>query len=214
MGWVAQAASLSVPSGKGSVARNTQTLGSRAVEVSPHEVVVVGGPQLIRFELSGCDFGLSDARYHHRFVRHLQISRRFGLGTARLDLITDPRLGMIAPRAARLLDLTEATAIITAAQLATVTRWLDGNRRLLGLSISDLARLSSVASVVFAVAIGERAADLTTQMSWERGLPLRSSPFTNSRALLSPFEQQAAHSERAHLALMAALAHMGRHQQH
>ncbi len=208
MGWVAQAASLSVPSGKGS--GSTQTLGSRVVEVSPHEVVVVGGPQLIRFELNGCDFGLSDARYHHRFVRHLQISRRFGLGIARLDLITDPRLGMIAPRAARLPDLAEATAMISEAQLATVTRWLDGGRRLLGLSIIDLAKLSSVASVVFAVVIGERAADLATQMSWERGLPLRSSPVSNSRALLSPFEQQAAHSERAHLALMAALAHMGR----
>ena len=115
---------------------------------------------------------------------------------------------MIAPRAARLCEVGEPTAIVSDAQLVTVERWLLGGRRLLGMCLSDLAMLSSVASVPFAVMIGERAANLATRMSWQSGLPLRSSPYRDGRRLLEPFEALAQQSERANLALMAALAHM------
>ncbi len=179
--------------------------GVAVVEVSPSELIVVGGSKLVRVDLTACYHETRDARCRHRFVRHLGISSP----DDRVDLVTDPRLGSIAPRAARLPEVADPTAILSPTHMLGLIGWLDGGRRLIGQSLDELARLSCVASVAFAISIGERAADLATQMTWERGSPMRSSPVTDSRRLLEPFEAHAHSSERANLALMAALSRIG-----
>jgi hypothetical protein len=107
-------------------------------------------------------------------------------------------------------EIESATAVIEPVLLPVLDGWLISGRRLVGHTLRELALLSRLASTSFAIAIGERAADLATQMTWERGSPQRSSALTDIRDLLVPFEEQAAVSERANLALMAALARVGR----
>lgn len=179
-----------------------------AVEISVRELVVVGAGVVRRFPLAGCTYELRDARCANRFVRHLAITGAGGGDTA--HLITPPEIGAIAPRAARLPELGEPTAVIDPELMDPLLGWLDNGRRLMGHTLGELAMLSRLASAGFAIAIGERAADLAAQMTWERGSPLRSSAVNGTRDLLAPFDQQAQVSERANLALMAALARAGR----
>lgn len=176
------------------------------VEVSPRELVVVGGGVLDRYSLDGCTWELRDARCSHRFVRHLELDTLDG----RIDLITPPEIGAIAPRAARLPEMNEPTAVIAGELMVVLVEWLGNRRRLIGHTVLELALLSRLASTSYAIAIGERAADLITQMTWERGSPLRSSAVSGDHQLLAPFEIQATISDRANLALMAALARAGR----
>lgn len=179
---------------------------SPAVEISPHELVVVGNGVLIRFGLAGCAAEVRDARCLNRFVRHLALRRDPEV----IHIITPPALGTIAPRAAGLPEINEMTAVLVPEELLILIEWLSGGRRLAGHTFEELALLSRIASAAFAIAIGEHAADLATRMTWERGSPLRSSAVTDARSLLEPFEEQAMRSERANLALMAALARMAR----
>lgn len=180
-----------------------------AVEISPRELVVVGGGLLRRYSFSGCAYELRDARCSNRFVRHLAIVEDGGEGET-AHLITPPELGAIAPRAARLPEMHEPTAVIEPELMVALVDWLANGRRLVGHTVSELALLSRLASAGFAIAIGERAADLAAQMTWERSSPLRSSAVNGARDLLSPFDEQAQVSDRANLALMAALARAGR----
>jgi hypothetical protein len=132
-------------------------------------------------------------------------------------LIGGPLVGEIDPSPKAILiggplvgEIESATAVIEPVLLPVLDGWLISGRRLVGHTLRELALLSRLASTSFAIAIGERAADLATQMTWERGSPQRSSALTDIRDLLVPFEEQAAVSERANLALMAALARVGR----
>lgn len=193
------------------------------IEVSVSDLVVVGGAALIRMPLGGCSHQVRDARCLNRFVRHMRLTR----GRQIIDLVTPPGRGAIAPRAAKLPEIDpspkanlvggplvgeieSATAVIEPVLLPVLDGWLISGRRLVGHTLRELALLSRLASTSFAIAIGERAADLATQMTWERGSPQRSSAILDIRDLLVPFEEQAAVSERANLALMAALARVGR----
>lgn len=174
-----------------------------AVEVSPRELVVVGNGAISRFSLIDCAHELLDARCVNRFVRHLAI--RCADGEV-VNLITPPEIGAIAPRAARLPEMGDPTAVIDPELMNPLDIWLRNGRRMVGHTIDELALLSRLASAGFAIAIGERAADLATRMTWERSSPLRSSAVNVARDLLSPFDLQAQVSDRANLALMAALA--------
>ena len=176
------------------------------IEVSVSDLVVVGGAALIRMPLGRCSHQVRDARCLNRFVRHMRLTR----GRQIIDLVTPPGRGAIAPRAAKLPEIESATAVIEPVLLPVLDGWLTAGRRLVGHTLLELALLSRLASTSFAIAIGERAADLATQMTWERGSPQRSSAIMGIRDLLVPFEEQAAVSERANLALMAALARVGR----
>jgi hypothetical protein len=176
------------------------------VEVSPRELVVVGNGVVERYSLMDCRYELRDARCSNRFVRHLAIDGADGV----IDLITPPEIGAIAPRAARLPEMLEPTAVIAGELMVVLVDWLDNRRRLIGHTVVELALLSRLASASYAIAIGERAADLIAGMTWEVGSPLRSSAAGGRHQLLAPFEIQATVSDRANLALMAALARAGR----
>ena len=179
-----------------------------AVEISPRELVVVGGGVVRRFSLTDCTHELRDARSCNRFVRHLAIT--CAATDDVVHLITPPQFGAIAPRAARLPELQDPTAVIEPELMPALDGWLRSGRRLVGHTLGELALLSRLASAGFAIAIGERAADLAALMTWERGSPLRSSAVNGARDLLAPFDEQAQISDRANLALMAALARAGR----
>jgi hypothetical protein len=180
--------------------------GGPVIEVSVSDLVVVGGAVLTRMPLGHCSHQVRDARCLNRFVRHMRLTR----GRQIIDLVTPPGRGAIAPRAANLPEIESATAVIEPLLLPVLDGWLAAGRRLVGHTLLELALLSRLASTSFAIVIGERAADLATQMTWERGSPQRSSAITDIGDLLIPFEEQAAVSERANLALMAALARVGR----
>jgi hypothetical protein len=210
------------------------------IEVSVSDLVVVGDAALIRMPLGRCSHEVRDARCLNRFVRHMRLTcgRQIidlvtppGRGaiapraanlpeidpSPNATLIGGPLVGEIDPSPNAILiggplvgEIESATAVIEPVLLPVLDGWLISGRRLVGHTLRELALLSRLASTSFAIAIGERAADLATQMTWERGSPQRSSALTDIRDLLVPFEEQAAVSERANLALMAALARVGR----
>jgi hypothetical protein len=214
--------------------------GGPVIEVSVSDLVVVGDAALIRMPLGRCSHEVRDARCLNRFVRHMRLTcgRQIidlvtppGRGaiapraanlpeidpSPNATLIGGPLVGEIDPSPNAILiggplvgEIESATAVIEPVLLPVLDGWLISGRRLVGHTLRELALLSRLASTSFAIAIGERAADLATQMTWERGSPQRSSALTDIRDLLVPFEEQAAVSERANLALMAALARVGR----
>jgi hypothetical protein len=154
----------------------------------------------MRVGLAGAQFTVSDATRSQRFVRHLALR----VGQQGLDLITPPEQGAIAPRALRLPVAPEHAIVIDTGVWETTVGWLQSGGRLHGLTIYELARLACVATSQFAVAIGERAASIASDMMWERRGPMRSGG--DLRNTLQPFEEAARRSVRAAEALMAALA--------
>ncbi len=153
-----------------------------------------------RVNLHGCQFQTQDATCNQRFVRHLVLSHPH----RRIDLITPPDQGTIAPRAAGLPAAPGDAAIVERPAWDALADWLASGGRLAGRTIAELARLSCVASAQFAVVIGELAAQVAGHLAWERCGPMRDSGGVHDT--LGPFEEAARTSPRAADALMAAMA--------
>lgn len=151
--------------------------------------------------LNGARFAVRDATRARRFVRHLKLY----LADGRADLITPPEEGCIAPRAAQLPDVPDDATIVDAHAWEALVDWLQGGGRLGGRSIGELARLAAIASAQFAITLGEWAAQVAFEMTWERRGPLRGG--SELQHSLRPLEEAANRHPRAADALIAALSH-------
>lgn len=154
--------------------------------------------------LHGCRFSISDASCSQRFVRQLDIENSRRLGDEHVTLITPPDVGAIAPRAARVPLSPKHAAVVEIAAWEAVVDWLRGGGRLGGRTLTELARLACIASPQFAVALGEYAAKMAVEMTWDQGGPMRASG--SVRNMLLPLHEAARHSQRAADTLVAALA--------
>ncbi len=150
--------------------------------------------------LNGARVAVRDATACQRFVRHLAIIGQHG----RTDLITPPERGTIAPRAAGLPGVPEDAAVVESGEWETVADWVNGGGRPGGRTVADLARLACIATSQFAITLGEWAAQVAHEMTWERQGPMRSG--AGLRHSLRPLEEAAARSARAGEALVAALS--------
>jgi hypothetical protein len=155
-----------------------------------------------KVELCAAEHRLGDATLLGRFVRHLSVE-----GPERLDLVTPPDRGSIAPRAARLPLLGEGVDVVEVPVWETVVDWITRGRRLTGCTIDDLSRMARIAAPLYAVEIGERAAHLAGDLVKEGFLgPMRGAGRLDTRRLLRPLEEAARESAQAADAYVAALA--------
>jgi hypothetical protein len=155
--------------------------------------------------LNGARFAVTDAACAQRFVRHLSIAVTDDRGDDdRVDLITPPDEGAIAPRAARLPGVPDEAAVVDVDVWEAAVDWLRGGGRLGGRSVAELARLACIATPQFALAIGEWAAQVAVEMIWERSGPMRGG--ADLRHALHALQVAARTSPRAADALVAALA--------
>jgi len=148
--------------------------------------------------LEGARVSSRDASCSSRFVRHVVVRTAL----RRVDLITPPERGSIAPRAARLPGVPRWSIIIEPAVWETVSGWVRSGGGLSGRTILELARLACVSTSQFAVAIGECIAHVAAEMTWERLGPMRGGGAFLQ--MLKPLEDAARESPRAGEALVAA----------
>jgi hypothetical protein len=154
----------------------------------------------LRLDLDGSHVAVADATFRSRFVRHLSIASPDDT----VDLITPPDEGAIAPRAARLPVAPPGSAVISASTWEIVVDWVQSSGRMAGRTVTELARLTCLASPQFAVVLGEMAARAAVEMVWEHAGPMRGG--TDVIDSLRPLEDAARTSPRAGEALVAALA--------
>ncbi len=150
--------------------------------------------------LDGARFAARDAACAQRFVRHLKLY----LVDGRADLITPPDEGAIAPRAAQLPGVPEDAIVVDSPAWEAVVDWMRTGGRLGGRTIAELARLCRIASAQFAVTVGEWAARVAIESSWERSGPMRSG--ADPRDCLQPLADEASRTPRAAEAWLAAMA--------
>lgn len=150
--------------------------------------------------LHGCRVSVSDAACSQRFVRRLALDSE----CARLDLITPPERGAIAPRAAGLPGVSHDAAVVETSSWEALADWLLSGGRLAGRTVAELARLACVATPQFAVIIGQLAARVAAEMVWDRCGPMRDSGGMPNA--LRPLAEAARSSPRAADAFMAARA--------
>ncbi len=151
-------------------------------------------------DLDGCDNEVSDAAFRRRFVRMLTLERR----GEQVALITPPDHAAIAPRAAHLAAAPDDAVVVEDGAWQVVVDWIAGGGRLTGWTVSELARLSTIATAPFALIIGEVAAQIACEMVWEHAGPLRGGAAVADS--LQPLQDAARSSQRAAEALVAALA--------
>jgi len=151
--------------------------------------------------LNGARFAVRDATRAQRFVRHLKLY----LVEGRADLITPPDEGAIAPRAAQLPVAPDGAVVVHAYAWDAVVDWLRGGGRLGGRTIAELARLAAVATPQFAITLGEWAAQVAMELTWERRGPMRTCG-SDVIGSLRPLEEAARVHPSAADALIAALS--------
>jgi hypothetical protein len=173
-----------------------------AVELE-HDRLLISAPDggRVALDLRWARFVVRDASAASRFVRELSVECASGA----VCFITPPEEGAIAPRALGLPPAPSDSIVLDPNVWETLADWLRGGGRLSGRTIRELARFARVATSPFAIAIGEVAARVAREMTWERGGPMRSSAL-DPRELLRPLEEAARDSARAADALVAALA--------
>lgn len=154
-----------------------------------------------RVSLVGSWLRVRDASFALRFVRHAAL--RVGSGD-RVDLITPPEEGAIAPRAARLPGVPTDAAIVGGGVWDTVVQWIRTGGGLAGRTIAELAQLAAVATPQFAITLGECAAQAAVEMTWDKLGPMRGGG--DLHTLLRPFELAARSSARANEAFIAAMS--------
>lgn len=140
-------------------------------------------------------------RVLRRFVRMLILER----DSERIVLITPPEQGAVAPNVVLVPEAPPDAPILDAYAWEALTDWLVGGGRLAACSISELARLSRLATPQFAVLIGEVAAQRALEHVWSAAGPLRGGFDLDSA--LQPLVDAAKHSSRASEALVSALSH-------
>jgi len=152
----------------------------------------------------------SESRGHHasplprvrrRFVRMLVIERE----RERFVVITPPEQGAVAPGVLTMPEAPDDAAIVESRTWEALSDWLYARGRLAACSISDLARLATIATPQFAVLIGEVAAQRALEYIWAETGPLRGGFDLDSA--LQPLVDAAKTSARAGEALVSALSH-------
>lgn len=157
--------------------------------------------------LDGCAVLTVDATCQVRFVRLLLLEHSEAAcadPAARLMLITPPERGAIAPPAARVPPAPPEAVVVDSESWEILASWLGGGGRLAACSLGELARLSTIASPLFAAIIGEVAAEAAAEAVWARVGALRGGHTVEDA--LRPFYEAARRSPRAMEALLAALA--------
>ncbi len=173
-----------------------------AVEIEGHRLLITNPEGARRaLDIHWARFAVRDASAAQRFVRELTLECTSGV----VCFMTPPEEGAIAPRALGLPPAPSDAFVLEAAEWDILCEWLRGGGRLSGRTVMELARLARVATSAFAIAIGEMAARVASEMTWERAGPMRGSEAAPSD-LLRPLEEEARHSARAGDALVAALA--------
>jgi hypothetical protein len=141
-------------------------------------------------------------RVLRRFVRMLVLER----DGDEFVVITPPEQGAVAPGVVRVPEAPHDAAIIDNDAWDALADWLLGGGRLSACSISDLARLASIATPHFAGLIGEVAAQRALELVWHEGAgPLRGGFDLDS--VLQPLVDAAKSSPRAGEALVSAFSH-------
>lgn len=140
-------------------------------------------------------------RVLRRFVRMLVLER----GGDRHIVITPPDHGAVAPNVVSLPEAPQDAAVLEQHAWDALADWLLSGGRLSACSISDLARLATIATPQFAVLIGEVAAQRALELVWSARGPLRGG--TELDIALQPFVAAARTSVRAAEALVAAFSH-------
>ncbi len=190
---------------RSSLYANTQTQPTlRAVVEVDREVLIISKPDggNDRVQLPGALHSVCDAVQRRRFVGHLRIST----SQNRVDLITPPEKGAIAPRVAALPSVPATATVIDVVSWEALRDWIETGGRFTGRTIAELALLARIASSQFAITLGELAAATAVQIACQRGSPMRRG--VDVSWLLRPFEQAARSSARAADALVAAFAHI------
>ena len=168
------------------------------------------GKGMRRHALHGVDASTTDgvvaakheARVQRRFVRMLILE---GCGTP-VVLITPPDQGAVAPNVVRVPEAPPEAPIVDVRVWEALADWVLSGGRLAACSITDLARLSCIATPQFAVLIGEVAAQRALELAWGGTGPLRGSGDIETQ--LAPLMLASRHSPRAGEALVSALAHI------
>ncbi len=153
-----------------------------------------------QIQLDGSSNLIGDATARRRFVRMMTIE--WGFESA--AVITPPDRGSIAPRAAYLPVAPDDAAVVEAGVWETLADWISTSGRLAGRTVEELARLASIATAPFAVAIGEVAAQVARDLARLVRGPLRGAGDVVD--WLRPLAIAARTSARAQDALVAALA--------
>lgn len=142
------------------------------------------------------------ARVLRRFVRMLVLDNAHGNA---LIVITPPDHGAVAPNVVSMPQAPSDAAVVDPVSWESLSDWLLAGGRLSACSISDLARLSCIATPQFAVLIGEVAGQRAVEHVWSATGPLRGGFDLDSA--LQPLVDAARHSHRAGEALVSALSH-------
>ena len=140
-------------------------------------------------------------RLRRRFVRMLIIECE----RERVVIITPPDHGAVAPGVVHMPEAPPDAAIVEPRTWEALADWLLAGGRLAACSISELARLSSIATPQFAVLLGEVAAQRALEYVWAETGPLRGGFDLDSA--LQPLVDAAKTSARASEALVSALSH-------
>lgn len=159
--------------------------------------------------LDGCAVLTIDATCQRRFVRLLLLecseeARVERSVVERLTLMTPPEFGAIAPPAARVPPAPPEAVVVESESWEVLASWLAVGGRLAACSLGELARLSTIASPLFAAIIGEVAAEAALEAVLARVGALRGGHTVEDA--LRPFYEAARRSPRAMEALLAALA--------
>lgn len=157
-----------------------------------------------QIDLDGTSNVIVDATSRRRFVRMVTIERVGERSGERTSIITPPDLGSIAPRAAHLPTAPDDAAVVETTAFETIADWISSSGRLAGRTIDELARLATISTAPFAVAIGEVAAQIARDLARLARGPLRG--VHDALEWLRPLQLAARHSPRAEDALVAALA--------
>lgn len=148
------------------------------------------------FAIDGCMHDGND----RRFVRMLVLEHEHAHTGV---LVTPP--GTVAPNVVRLPEAPNDAVVIEPNAWEVLADWVIGGGRLAACTISELARLATIATPAFAVLIGEVAAQRALELGWMARGPLRGG--LDLDTALQPFIHAARSSPRAAEALVSALAH-------
>lgn len=179
------------------------------IELSQRAITIVypdGGWR--ELPLHGARFAVQDATATsvaiagNRFVRHLIVENRVRELSERMDILTPPERGSIAPRVARLPRVPDGAAVIDTDEWDAAFHWLDTGGRLGGHNMDELARLARIASPDFAQTVGRFAAQLAAEALSDRNGPMRRRGRADNP--LRPLERAAERSPRAANAWLAA----------
>ncbi len=170
------------------------------IELEERNLRLVGPQSTLCLCLDGAMFTIRDARLGNRFVRELRLETT----AATAVIVTPPEEGSIAPSVVKLPRITESVFVVEDNEWHSLAGWFQGGGRMRGHTIADLAKLSCIASVQFAMIIGEACTAVAYQSIWEHISPLRGG--NTLVDVLRPLQDIARRHPRAADAWVAALA--------